>query len=133
MQSVNAGYANLANYDTIVTVSSGQYDDYYKLGALFTKHESPFTTFNFYMPKTWSTAVLLAIRDMLSLNESIKFVDIREEHAKLILNFHYVGKYDERIHEISRRIKNYIDNFVHAKVSQFEIARKFHHATRQFY
>jgi len=133
MQSIDANYANLANYDLSAKATKDQRSDYYALGSILVRHRSPFGTSNFWLPKTWATSVIFAVREMIALNESIKFVDIREEHSKLILNFHYTGDFDPRIHERSRRIKNYIDNFVHAKVSQFEVSRKFQHETRQFY
>jgi len=129
VETVDLKSAILACYDlTYTEISTAQYNASYKLSALFDKHKSDIATGGgCYMPKSWAPLVLTAIEDLIVLNENIKFVDIKEQNAKLVINFHYPEDYDINIHKCVHRIKNVIDKLVHIKIRRFEVVRKFNY------
>jgi hypothetical protein len=133
MQSEDSTFANAANYVEDIAIPMSYDKEYAELQILYYKHRSTKISSTLHMPKMWAPHVLRAVKDILQINHNVRFVDIREENAKLVLNLHYPNDYDENIRKKICQIKNFIDIYVHAKMERYEVVRKFTHETPQYY
>ena len=129
VEVINQEVACYANYSSAcVDTNYNKHGSYRELEALFNKHRSSIISSGVYvMPKYWSQHVVEAVKDLLIINERIRFVDVRERNSKLILNLHYPNGYDRRIHFRVYEIKNLIDRLVHLKMRRAKVARSFNY------
>lgn len=123
-----------ANYNTTdIETTTAQYDSYRELESLFNKHRSSIISSGIYvMPIYWAIHVAGAVKELITINEKIRFVDIKEGNSKLILNLHYPNVYDKRIHFKVYEIKNLVDRLVHLRIRRLKVARSFYHDVYPF-
>jgi hypothetical protein len=132
MRAVDAIHANMCSYTSDVGLPISYKNEYKTLECIYQKHLSYIISSPLRIPKYWAPHILRVVRELLYINHKLRFIDLREENSKLILNLHYPGAVDENITKRIRKVKNFIDTFVHAKVEKCGITRRLQNATSCF-